>query len=171
MRLGGGLDHSLTQRRGAGAAPLDGLGDGGVMEVLSSRVLLRPTDPERSRAFYRDTLGLAVYREFGSGPEHGMVFFLGGGLLEVSGRAAAPPAPGMALWLQVRDLAATRQALGDRGVAIVREPRREPWGCWRCGSPTRTGCASASWRCQRSIRCADATEEPRGRSPSAAMDG
>jgi hypothetical protein len=38
------------------------------MEVLSSRVLLRPTDPERSRAFYRDVLGLAVYREFGGVP-------------------------------------------------------------------------------------------------------
>jgi catechol 2,3-dioxygenase-like lactoylglutathione lyase family enzyme len=45
------------------------------MDVLSGRVLLHPTDPERSRAFYRDTLGLAVYREFGGGPERGMVFF------------------------------------------------------------------------------------------------
>jgi catechol 2,3-dioxygenase-like lactoylglutathione lyase family enzyme len=104
------------------------LGDHGVMDVLSSRVLLRPTDPERSRVFYRDTLGLAIYREFGSGPERGTVFFLGGGFLELSGRAAAPPAPGVALWLQVRDLAATRQALDGRGVRIVREPRREPWG-------------------------------------------
>jgi catechol 2,3-dioxygenase-like lactoylglutathione lyase family enzyme len=86
------------------------------MEVLNSRVLLRPTDPERSRAFYRDTLGLAIYREFGDGPERGTVFFLGGGFLELSGRAVEPPAPGMALWLQVRDLAAAR------------EPRREPWG-------------------------------------------
>ena len=76
------------------------------MEVLNSRVVLRPTDPERSRAFYRDTLGLAIYREFGSGPERGTVFFLGGGFLELSGRAAPPPVPGMALWLQVRDLAA-----------------------------------------------------------------
>ena len=59
------------------------------MEVLSSRVLLRPTDPARSRAFYGDVLGLAVYREFGP-PEHpGLVFFLGNGLLEVSGRAEA----------------------------------------------------------------------------------
>jgi catechol 2,3-dioxygenase-like lactoylglutathione lyase family enzyme len=104
------------------------LGHHGVMDVLSSRVLLRPTDPERSRVFYRDTLGLAIYREFGSGPERGTVFFLGGGFLELSGRAAAPPAPGVALWLQVRDLAATRQALGERGVRILREPRREPWG-------------------------------------------
>jgi catechol 2,3-dioxygenase-like lactoylglutathione lyase family enzyme len=65
----------------------------GDMDVLSSRVLLHPTDPERSRVFYRDTLGLAVSREFGSGPERGTVFFLGGGFLELSGRAAAPPAP------------------------------------------------------------------------------
>jgi catechol 2,3-dioxygenase-like lactoylglutathione lyase family enzyme len=57
------------------------------MDVLSSRVLLHPTDPERSRVFYRDTLGLAIYREFGSGPGRGTVFFLGGG---PRGRAASP---------------------------------------------------------------------------------
>ena len=45
------------------------------MEVLSGRVLVRPTDPARSTAFYRDVLGLAVYREFPGGT----VFFLGGG--------------------------------------------------------------------------------------------
>jgi catechol 2,3-dioxygenase-like lactoylglutathione lyase family enzyme len=100
------------------------------MDVLSSRVLLRPTDPERSRAFYRDALGLAVYREFGSGPERGTVFFLGGGFLELSGRAAAPPAPGVALWLQVRELAAARRELGGRGVPVLREPKQEPWGLW-----------------------------------------
>jgi catechol 2,3-dioxygenase-like lactoylglutathione lyase family enzyme len=94
------------------------------MDTLSSRVLLHPTDPERSRAFYRDTLGLAIYREFGSGPDRGTVFFLGGGFLELSGRAAEPPAPGMALWLQVRELAAVRRELGERGVRIL----REPWG-------------------------------------------
>jgi catechol 2,3-dioxygenase-like lactoylglutathione lyase family enzyme len=128
------------------------------MEVLTSRALLRPTDPERSRTFYRDTLGLAIYREFGDGPERGTVFFVGGGFLELSGRAAEPPAPGMALWLQVRDLAATRHELGERGVPILREPRQEPWGCWRCGSPTRTGCASAWWRCRPSIRSAAVTD-------------
>jgi catechol 2,3-dioxygenase-like lactoylglutathione lyase family enzyme len=95
------------------------LGDHGAMDVLSSRVLLHPTDPERSRVFYR---------EFGSGPERGTVFFLGGGFLELSGRAAAPPAPGMALWLQVRELAGVRRELGERGVRILQEPRREPWG-------------------------------------------
>lgn len=99
------------------------------MEVLASRVLVRPADPARSRRFYRDLLGLAVYREFGPPDDPGLVFFLGAGLLEVSGRAepGAPPARA-ALWLQVRDLTAERDRLAAAGVGIVREPRREPWG-------------------------------------------
>jgi predicted enzyme related to lactoylglutathione lyase len=99
------------------------------VEVLNSRVLLRPVDPERSRAFYRDVLGLAIYREFGDGPERGTVFFLGGGgLLELSGRAERPAGDAMALWVQVRDLAATHRELAERGVRVLREPRAEPWG-------------------------------------------
>jgi len=105
------------------------------MEVLAGRVLIRPVDPERSRAFYRDVLGLAVYREFPGGT----VFFLGGGFLEVSGRREPGPAPrGVAengeiddrvrLWVQVRDLAAAHAELRARGATVVREPRREPWG-------------------------------------------
>src|SRR3954447_24252307 len=97
------------------------------MEVLSSRVLLRPTDPERSRAFYGDALGLGVYREFGP-PEHrGVVYFLGNGLLELSGRSDEPP-QGMALWLQVRDVAAEHDRLVATGVTITQSPRLEPWG-------------------------------------------
>jgi catechol 2,3-dioxygenase-like lactoylglutathione lyase family enzyme len=97
------------------------------MEVLSSRVLLRPTDPERSRAFYGDALGLGVYREFGP-PEHrGVVYFLGNGLLELSGRSDDPP-HGMALWLQVRDVAAEYDRLVATGVTITQSPRLEPWG-------------------------------------------
>ena len=140
-------------------APRRGLlGDHGAMDVLSSRVLLHPTDPERSRVFYRDRLGLAIYREFGSGPDRGTVFFLGGGFLELSGRAAAPPAPGVALWLQVRELAATRRELGERGVRILREPKREPWGLLEMWPRTRMECVSASWRGRRSIRCAAAAD-------------
>ena len=97
------------------------------MEVLASRVLLRPSDPTASRSFYRDVLGLAVYREFGPRDDPGVVFFLGTGLLEVSGRAAEPPR-GLALWLQVRDLAGEHARLRAAGVPVVREPRLEPWG-------------------------------------------
>ena len=98
-------------------------------EILSSRTLLRPVDFERSVRFYRDTLGLAVYREF----DGGKVFFLGGGFLEVSGRAAGPASPNLQLWLQVRDVDATHDRLAGLGVVVLQAPRTEPWGlreCW-----------------------------------------
>src|SRR5262249_41674322 len=98
------------------------------MDVLSSRILLRPADPVRSRQFYRDVLGLAVYREFGPAADPGVVFFLGSGLLEVSGRAAGPPGEGMMIWLQVRDVRAEHGRLAAAGVRILREPATEPWG-------------------------------------------
>ncbi len=99
-----------------------------MVHVLSSRTLLSPTDPDRSRAFYGTALGLAVYREFGTGPERGTVYFLGGGFLELSGRSPEPPAPGMRLWLQVADVAAAHEELVRAGVEILRPPVREPWG-------------------------------------------
>ncbi|MGC5038887.1 MULTISPECIES: VOC family protein [unclassified Streptomyces] len=99
-----------------------------MVHVLSSRILLRPTDPERSRAFYGEQLGLAVYREFGTGPERGTVYFMGGGFLEVSGRSETPAAPSVRLWLQVDDVTAARDELRAKGVEIVRPPVKEPWG-------------------------------------------
>ncbi|MCX5137304.1 VOC family protein [Streptomyces sp. NBC_00340] len=99
-----------------------------MVHVLSSRVLLRPTDPERSRAFYGERLGLAVYREFGTGPERGTVYFLGGGFLEVAGRSETPASPALKLWLQVADAAAAHEELVAAGVEVVRPPVREPWG-------------------------------------------
>ena len=97
------------------------------MEILASRVLFRPQDYARSVSFYRDQLGLAVAREYAGGT----VFYAGQSLIEIAGHgspdAGAPPFPG-ALWLQVRDLAATQDELRSRGVAIAREARREPWG-------------------------------------------
>ncbi|MET9031782.1 VOC family protein [Streptomyces mirabilis] len=99
-----------------------------MVHVLSSRILLRPTDPERSRAFYGERLGLAVHREFGTGPERGTVYFLGGGFLEVSGRSETPPSPALRLWLQVADADAAYEELSAAGVHIVRPPVKEPWG-------------------------------------------
>ncbi|MGC0333617.1 putative enzyme related to lactoylglutathione lyase [Streptomyces sp. SAI-170] len=99
-----------------------------MVHVLSSRILLRPHDPERSRAFYGGDLGLAVYREFGTGPERGTVYFLGGGFLEVSGRTEEGPSPAVRLWLQVADVAAAHEELRAKGVDIVRPPVTEPWG-------------------------------------------
>ncbi|KMS75367.1 glyoxalase [Streptomyces viridochromogenes] len=99
-----------------------------MVHVLSGRALLHPADPERSRVFYGEQLGLAVYREFGTGPERGTVYFLGGGFLEVSGRSETPPSPAVRLWMQVEDVAAAHDELRGKGVEIVRPPVKEPWG-------------------------------------------
>lgn len=98
------------------------------MEVLGSRILLHPYDLERSQRFYRDTLGLAIYREFGSPDAPGLVFFLGNGLLEVSGQSTDPLGSAMAIWIQVRDVQAEHQRFLTAGVPVIREPRSEPWG-------------------------------------------
>ncbi|MFD4623205.1 VOC family protein [Streptomyces sp. NPDC058475] len=99
-----------------------------MVHVLSSRTLLRPTDPERSRRFYGEQLGLDVYREFGTGPERGTVYFLGGGFLEVAGRCETPPSPALKLWLQVADASAAYEELTAAGVEGLRPPVKEPWG-------------------------------------------
>ncbi len=98
------------------------------MDVLSSRILLRPADLDRSQHFYRDVLGLAVYREFGSPAERGMVFFLGSGFLEVSGRAAGSAEGSMMIWLQVRDVRAEHERLTAAGARVLRGPQSESWG-------------------------------------------
>ena len=98
------------------------------MDVLSSRILLRPGDLDRSRRFYRDLLGLAVYREFGPPDDPGLVFFLGQGLLEVSGHAAGPPGSSVMIWIQVRDVHAEHARLAAAGVPVARAPAAEPWG-------------------------------------------
>ncbi|WP_098895509.1 VOC family protein [Streptomyces sp. t99] len=99
-----------------------------MVHVLGSRILLHPTDPDRSRAFYGEALGLAVYREFGTGPERGTVYFLGSGFLEVSGRGEEPPSSAVRIWLQVDDAEAAHEELRAKGVAVLRPPKREPWG-------------------------------------------
>jgi catechol 2,3-dioxygenase-like lactoylglutathione lyase family enzyme len=98
------------------------------MEILGSRFLLHPTDLERSLRFYEEAIGLAIHREWGAGPSRGVAFFLGDGLLEVSGGSAEPPSGATALVLQVRDLAATHALLLERGVTPEADPERKPWG-------------------------------------------
>ena len=99
------------------------------VEILTSRILLHPTNLDRSLRFYEHTVGLAIYREWGVRESRGVVFFLGGGgLLEVSGSSQRPPSPATALVLQIRDLEATRERLVENGAAIDAEPELKPWG-------------------------------------------
>ncbi|MGF7119825.1 catechol 2,3-dioxygenase-like lactoylglutathione lyase family enzyme [Rhodococcus sp. BE178] len=96
------------------------------VEILSSRIILRPHDYEVTLAFYRDTLGLAIAREYPGGT----VFFVGQGLVEVTshGGTELDTRFSGALWMQVRDLAVAQDDLVRAEVPIVREARQEPWG-------------------------------------------
>ena len=98
------------------------------MDVLSSRILVRPSDLNRSRRFYRDVLGLAIDREFGPPDDPGVVFFLGPGLLEVSGHTAGPAGHSVMIWIQVRDVHAGHARLAAAAVPVIRGPATEPWG-------------------------------------------
>jgi catechol 2,3-dioxygenase-like lactoylglutathione lyase family enzyme len=94
------------------------------MEILASRVLLRPVDFDRSYAFYAGTLGLHLFREFAGGA----VFFLGGGYLELSGRGEPAANDKISLWLQVRSVDAEWARLSALGIDAVEEPVDKPWG-------------------------------------------
>jgi predicted enzyme related to lactoylglutathione lyase len=96
--------------------------------VLSSRVLLRPKDFERSFRFYAESLGLHVYREWNSGSTRGVVFFLGGGFLELSGSSRTGSSESVGLWLQVRDVDAVGREPQEAGVDIIELPTDKPWG-------------------------------------------
>src|SRR5215213_8570995 len=99
-----------------------------IMEVLSSRVLVHPTDFERSFRFYAESLGLHVYREWGRGSTRGVVFFLGGGFLELSGSSPTGTSESVGLWLQVRDVDALGHELQEAAVGIIEPPIDKPWG-------------------------------------------
>ncbi|MCM6774914.1 VOC family protein [Nocardia sp. CDC159] len=97
------------------------------MDILSSRVILRPANYERTLRFYRDGLGLAIAREYPGGT----VFYAGQSLIEVAAHGRREDAPtdfAGALWLQVRDVHDTAAALALGGITIDRAPVREPWG-------------------------------------------
>ena len=98
------------------------------MEILSSRFMLHPRDFDASVAFYREVIGLHPMREFGKEGSRGVVFFLGGGHLELTDREAEPPASSTELWLQVRDVRDAERALRAAGVPIIESAVEKPWG-------------------------------------------
>ena len=104
------------------------------MEVLSSRLIHRCPDLGQAVAFWCDTVGLRIYREYGhDGERTGVVLFAGGGFLEltasggveVDGSDERPPCA--VLWLQVNDVDDEATRLTVAGVDVD-GPRDEPWG-------------------------------------------
>jgi predicted enzyme related to lactoylglutathione lyase len=97
------------------------------MEVLSSRVLYRSGDFDALRRFYEYVVGLHAYREYGrDGQILGVVFFLGGGFLEIT-RASAPSPP-ITLWLQVPDARHEEERLREAGVEVAKPAEQMSWG-------------------------------------------
>jgi predicted enzyme related to lactoylglutathione lyase len=90
--------------------------------------MLHPRDFDRSIGFYQHVIGLHPMREFGQGESRGVVFFLGGGYLELTDRHAEPPAASTELWLQVRDVRHAEQELRTAGVPIIESAVEKPWG-------------------------------------------
>lgn len=105
------------------------------MEILSSRLIHRCADLDLAVAFWCDTMGLRIYREYGSdGVRTGVVLFTGGGFLELTlphgddaGGRRGGCDPTNVLWLQVADVDAEVARLTVAGVDID-GPRDEPWG-------------------------------------------
>jgi predicted enzyme related to lactoylglutathione lyase len=105
------------------------------VDVLTSRTIIGTRDLDRALAFYGGALDLPVAREFGEGSGRGVVFFAGGGFIEVvAGRPPVPSTTGpvgagpVVLWLQVRSVEAAVAEVAGRGVPVVRAPVHEPWG-------------------------------------------
>ena len=57
-----------------------------------------------------------------------MAFFLGPGLLEVSGHSVGSAGRSVMIWIQVRNVRAEHARLAAAGVPVIREPAAEPWG-------------------------------------------
>jgi predicted enzyme related to lactoylglutathione lyase len=101
------------------------------VEVLSSRVIVYPRDFARTVAWYDEVLGLARYREFGTGGRiTGVVYFLGAGFLEVSsqGEDFGAADGSVRVWLQVRDVDAEAARVAAAGAAVLEQPEDRPWG-------------------------------------------
>ena len=61
--------------------------------------------------------------QWGSGSTRAVVFFLGGGFLELSGYSDAPSSEKVSLWLQVSDAAAVGRELEKARVVVVEPPQ------------------------------------------------
>ncbi len=94
-----------------------------------AEVIIHPSDLTVSRDFYENVLGLRLYHEYGDGDRViGVVYFLGGGNLELAATPAAHQMGVTKLWLQVPDLDAEQKRLHGLGVRIDQRAARMAWG-------------------------------------------
>jgi YD repeat-containing protein len=99
-----------------------------MLEDRQLMAFVATADPERSRQFYAETLGLPLL----SDDSYALVFDCAGVTLRVQKADAVAPAPYTALGWKVPDLASAVDALVDRGVTFVRYPyfQQDARGIW-----------------------------------------
>ena len=85
------------------------------LAAATPMTFIATADRDRAKAFYRDTLGLALTHE----DEFACVFDLNGISLRVSTTPGFAPQSHTVLGWQVDDIAATVQALREAGVAFT----------------------------------------------------
>jgi len=110
------------------------MGDG----LLASGIyVLFVQDLERSRAFYKDTLGMEARHEDDTSSalttDNGMLLLLSeAGAADLLGEGAVAPGAGggasFVMVAMVDDVDATHQALLAKGVTFLREPEDRRWG-------------------------------------------
>ena len=124
------------------------------MEVLSSRILLRPSELERSLQFYEEALGFAVYREWGEGKSRGVVFFLGGACSRsLAPRPRLPPTRSVSS-CRCATCAPSASCWWQRGSRSRRSPKSGGGGSSRWSRVTPMGSRSSLSRCRPSTRFA-----------------
>jgi predicted enzyme related to lactoylglutathione lyase len=97
------------------------------MKASNFFVAVSSEDPERLRAFYRETVGLEPFPEMGPGAFHaGEGTFAIAEHSEVHGATKEPQRTLFNFF--VDDLAAEQRELEARGVPFIRKAGREPWG-------------------------------------------
>jgi len=86
-------------------------------------------DYDASVKFYRDALGLPVVDSWDRGDDRGTFFQAASGIIEVvskSGDLRGPKKQGVVI--EVADAQETFRELDGRGVTVLWEPQRRPWG-------------------------------------------
>jgi len=131
-------------RRTAGRCPVphgrlkpqdSGLGtrDSGLQyaPAVEFRIILSPSDFDRSWSFYRDTIGLEVLRSWDEGGRGGILIVDGGSqieLLDVGVDGTTDHPDGVRVAWQVDDVDAEADRLAALGVVIIDPPQDQPWG-------------------------------------------
>jgi predicted enzyme related to lactoylglutathione lyase len=97
------------------------------MEVANFHIQITSEDPDRLKAFYRETVGLPTVPELGDG-----AFTVGGANLFVDGHSEtkgdATQPQRMLVDLVVADLKAEQARLEGQGVKFIRREGNEEWG-------------------------------------------